>query len=67
MSSAMMNRMRAWSSTSVRGAGGGGDFFFLFPSFGYEISSEMTENGIGRCICYMLIYYYLSCLSVITI
>lgn len=63
----MMDRMRAWSSTSVRGAGGGGEFFFLFPSFGYELSAEMAENGTGRCICYMHIYYYLSSLSVIMI
>lgn len=63
MSSAMMDRMRAWSSTSVRGAGGGGEFFFLW----YEISAEMAENGTGRCICYMHIYYYLSSLLVIMI
>lgn len=42
-------------------------FIFLFPSFAYEISSEMAENDIGRCICFMLIYYYLFCLSVVTI
>lgn len=47
MSSVMMDRMRAWSSTSVRGASGGGDLFFSFRHLGMKYVQKWQKMILG--------------------